>query len=69
MSKIGKTFDLIVELLTSILLEHFLKDDIFDILGRFDEEIILKLLCILDSITADDLFCKHDMEELIFNSS
>ena len=54
-------------LISDIELYHVMKDDISEKLVSFDEEIILELQCILDSITAYALIYKLDIEEYIFS--
>ena len=50
-----------------VILDAFLKGDICDMFVSFDEVIILKMRCMVETMTADDLFCKLEMEYLIFS--
>ena len=47
-------------------LQLVLKDNVSDVAVIFDDYTPLELLWILYLTTSDDLYCKHDMEEIIF---
>ena len=65
-SKISEPFDTLIELLSVVIFDAELKYEILDTLLQFDELILLELRCMVYSITADDLFCKIEMDDLIF---
>ena len=57
-SKTGEPSEKLLELLTVVIFDAELKPGISDELVSFDEVIILELWCMVDSMAAEDLFCK-----------
>ena len=64
--KIFETFELLLVILSVVIFDEVPKDNISDMFKSFDEAIILKLQCLMDPMTANDLLCKLEMEDLIF---
>ena len=56
----------VIWLLSRNVLQLVLKDDVSDVVVIFDEDILLELRWIFDSITSDGLSCKRCMEVTIF---
>ena len=59
--KINEPFELLIVLISVDIFDADLMDYISDTLVLFDEVILLELQCMVDSITAYDLFCKLEM--------
>ena len=53
-------------MLSGDVLKLVLRDNVSDVAVILDEYIPLDLRGIFDSTTSDDLFCKRDMEEIVF---
>ena len=69
MSSISKTsepLEKLLELLSVVIFDADVKPEISYELVSFDEVILLELLWMLDSMAADDLFCRLVMDALIF---
>ena len=66
-TKISDPFDTFIKLLLVFIFDVELKDDISNTSAWFDKVIILELRCMVDSMAEDDLFCKHEMDGLIFS--
>ena len=64
--KTSEPFELLLELLSVVVFDSELKDDISYMLVSFDEVILLELWCMVDFMTECDLFCKLEIEALIF---
>ena len=65
--KISEPFETFLELFSVVLFYAELKVDISDMLVSFGEVIILELWCMVDSMESDELFCKLEMNDLIFS--
>ena len=65
----SELFELLIALLSVLICDADLKDEISDMLVSFDGMILLEMWCMVDSMTADDLFCKIEMDALIFQNN
>ena len=54
-------------LLSIVIFDVDMKGYISDTLVSFDEVILLELRCMVDLITADDLFYKLEIDALVFS--
>ena len=54
----SEPFELLIALLSVLIFDADLKDEISDMLVSFDKVILLGMCCMVDLMTADDLFCK-----------
>ena len=62
----SEPFEKLLEVLSDDKFDAEDKSDITDELVSFDEVIILELQWMVDSMAADDLFCRLVMDALIF---
>ena len=65
-SRISEQIELLLALISVVKFDIELKDETSDMFVSLDETIILELWCMVDLMTADDLFCKLEMKALIF---
>ena len=65
--KISEPFEELIEVLSDDIFDAEEKPEITDELVSFHEVILLELRCMVDSMTADDLFCRLVMDALIFS--
>ena len=65
--KISEPFRTFIELLLVLIFYAELKVEVSYMLVLFDELILLKLWCMVDSMVADDLFCKLEMDAFILS--
>ena len=63
----SEPFGLLIELISVVLFDSELKDDISDTLVSFDEVVFLELRCMVDLMTSDKLFFKNEIKALIFS--
>ena len=66
-TKISEPFETLLELLLVVVFDADLKADISYTLVSFDEVVLLELRCMVDLMTADDVFYKLEMYDLIFS--
>ena len=65
--KIGVPFETLLEVISDDKFDEEEKPEITDELVSFDAVIILELQWMVDSMAADDLFCRLVMDALIFS--
>ena len=65
--KISETFETFLELLSAVIFDAELKNNISNMLLSFDKVIILEMQCMVDSMSEYDLFYKIEMYALIFS--
>ena len=65
--KIGVPFETLLEVLSNDKFETEEKPEITDELVSFDEVILLEPRWMVDSMAADELFCRLVMDALIFS--
>ena len=65
--KIGVLFETLLEVLSNDKSDAEENPEIKDELVSFDEVILLELRWMVDSMAADDLFCRLVMDALIFS--
>ena len=65
--KISEPFEKILELLSDDIFDAEVNPEITDELVSLDEVILLELQWMLDSMAADDLFCRLVMDAIIFS--
>ena len=65
--KIVEPFEKVLELLSVVIFDAELKAEISELLVSFDELILLELQYMVDLMTADNLFCKIEMDTFIFS--
>ena len=65
--KTSEPFEKLLELISDDMFDAEEKPEITDELFSFDEVIVLELRCMVDSMEADDLFCRIVMDALIFS--
>ena len=66
-TKTSEPFEKLLELLSGDIFYLVENNDIKDELVSFDEVIILELRWMVDSMEADELFCRLVMDDLIFS--
>ena len=66
-TKISEPFQKNLEVLSDDKFDAEEKPEITDELVSFDEVILLELRWMVDSMAADDLFCRLGMDALIFS--
>ena len=64
--KTSEPFEKLLELLSFVIFDAEPKPDISDKLVSFDDVIILELWCMVDSMAADELFCKFEIDASYF---
>ena len=65
--KTSEPFEKLLELLSVVIFDAEVKPEISDELVSFDEVILLELRWMVDSMAADELFCRLVMDALIFS--
>ena len=65
--KISEPFEIFIDLLPVFIFDAELKDNISDTSLWLDEVILLELRCMADLMSEDDVFCKLEMDDLIFS--
>ena len=65
--KISEPSEIFIDLISVVISDEELKVEISEMLVSFDEVILLEMRCVVDSMAADDLFCKLEIDALIFS--
>ena len=65
--KTSERFEKLLELLSDDIFDAEDKSEITNEWESFDEAILLELQCMVDSMAADDLFCRLVMDALLFS--